>query len=178
MDGEVETDEDADYTFDASDFNFSDTDSGDTLESVKVVSLPATGKGSLDFDGTALTSSDLPKTVTKAELDGDKLVYDPPDDANGDDYASFTFKVNDGDDDSASPYTMTIDVDSVPDVTQVDITSTPRSGTADPKDTYGVGEKVQFTATFDEAVKVTGVPSVRFAINVSGQGDKTGGRPT
>ena len=69
-DGTVETDEDADYTFDASDFNFSDTDSGDTLESVKIVTLPGTGKGSLDFDGTALTSSDLPKTVTKAELDG------------------------------------------------------------------------------------------------------------
>ena len=49
---------------------------------------------------------------------------------------------------------MTINVDPVPDVTQVVVTSTPNSGTAD---TYGRGEVIQVTVTFDEAVTVTAV---------------------
>ena len=159
-DGEVETDEDVGYAFAAADFNFSDTDTGDALAGVKVVTLPGSGKGTLKLDGTAIPATELPKTVTRAELDDDKLVYDPPRDANGDDYTSFTFRVNDGDADSASAYTMTVDVDSVPDVTDVAVTSTPTSGTADPKDTYGVGEKIQVTVTFDEAVTVTGNPTL------------------
>ena len=118
-DGEVETNEDTDYTFEADDFNFADTDTGDTLSSVKITSLPGSGKGSLEFDGTALTATDLPQTVTKAELDDDDLVYSPPADANGDDFATFKFKVNDGDDDSASEYTMTVDVDAVNDAPTV-----------------------------------------------------------
>ena len=128
--GEVETDENEDYTFAASDFNFSDTDAGDELESVKVTSIPGSDVGELKFDGTALTSSDLPKTVTKANLDDDKLVYDPPSDASGDDYANFIFKVNDGEDDSAASYVMYIDVHSIPNVTGVEVTSEPQAGTA------------------------------------------------
>ena len=161
-DGEVSTKEDTDYTFDASDFSFSDTDANDALEAVKVTSLPASGKGTLTLDGTAIESTDLPKTVTKAEIDDDKLKYTPPGDANGNDYTTFTFKVNDGDDDSASANTMTIDVDSVPDITQVAVTSTPRSGTTPKK--YGAGEKIQITATFDEAVTVTGDPVVNVEV--------------
>ena len=118
--GEVETNEDTDYTFEADDFNFADTDTGDALESVKITSLPGSGKGSLELDGTALTATDLPKTVTKAELDDDDLVYSPPANASGDDYTTFKFKVNDGDDDSTAEYTMTIDVEAVNDAPVVD----------------------------------------------------------
>ena len=50
---------------------------------------------------------------------------------------------------------MTINVDSVPDVTDVLVTSTPNSGTTD---TYGRGEVIEVTVTFDEAVTVTGSP--------------------
>ncbi len=165
-DGTVETNEDVDYTFDDGDFNFSDTDAGDTLESVKIQTLPATGKGTLKLDGTAIAAADLPKTVTKTEIDNNKLVYDPPDDENGNDYASFTFKVNDGDDDSASAYTMTIDVDSVPDVTPpLAVTSTPKAGTTPKK--YGRGEKIQVTATFDEAVTVTGDPVINLTVGTN-----------
>ena len=161
-DGEVETDEDQAYTFAASDFNFMDSDMDDTLEAVKIVTLPGSGKGTLSVDGTALTNSDLPKTVTKAELDNDKLTYEPPEDANGDDFTTFTFKVNDGDDDSATANTMTIDVDSVPDITDVSVTSTPKSGTTPKK--YGAGEKIQVTVTFDEAVNVTDDPLVQVEV--------------
>ena len=108
-------DEDTEYAFQESDFNFSDMDTDDTLASVKVQTLPASGKGTLKFDGVEIAMADLPKTVTKAELDANKLVYSPPADAFGSTFGSFTFKVNDGTDDSASAYTMTIDVNEVSD---------------------------------------------------------------
>ena len=165
--GEVTTKEDESYTFAAPAFDFSDTDASDALSSVKIVTLPGIGKGTLKLDGTAIASGNLPKTVTRDDLDNDRLTYEPPDDANGNDYTTFTFKVNDGDDDSASAYTMTIDVDPVPDVTGVKLTSTPRSGTANPKDTYGVGETIRFTVTFDEAVDVTGDPHIDVAVGTN-----------
>ena len=111
----VVMDEDTEYAFQESDFNFSDMDTDDTLASVKVQTLPASGKGTLKFDGVEIAMADLPKTVTKAELDANKLVYSPPADAFGSTFGSFTFKVNDGTDDSASAYTMTIDVNEVSD---------------------------------------------------------------
>ena len=75
--GTVATNEDTDHAFAATDFNYSDSD-GDALASVKVTELPAAGKGTLRLDGTAITSTDLPKTVTKAELDDGKLKYTRP----------------------------------------------------------------------------------------------------
>ena len=106
----VTTHEDTDYTFAAANFNFADTDSGAALSSVKIVTLPAPGKGTLKLDGSAIALADLPQTVTTPDIDAGKLTYTPPANANGSGYASFTFKVNDGTDDSASAYTLTIDV--------------------------------------------------------------------
>ena len=101
----VTTDEDMAYTFDADDFGFVDVDTGDTLASVKIVTLPAAGE--LALDGTAVTT-DL--VVTKADIDADDLTFTPVTGASGTNYASFTFTVNDGTDDSASANTMTVDV--------------------------------------------------------------------
>ena len=123
--GTVTTNEDTDHTFAAADFSYSDTDS-DPLASVKIIELPAAGTGALTLNGTAITSADLPKTVTAAELTGGKLKYAPPANANGTGYASFKFKVNDGTADSAE-YTITINVTAVNDPA----TGTPTiSGTA------------------------------------------------
>ena len=113
--GEVTATEDTDYPFTAANFNFSDTDAGAALSSVKVTSLPASGNGTLKVDGTVIASGDLPKAVTKVDIDASKLTYSPPANANGDDYATFQFKVNDGTDDSAIASTMTIDVTAVND---------------------------------------------------------------
>ena len=112
--GTVTTDEDTDHAFSATDFNHSDSD-GDTLASVKITELPAAGQGTLTLDGPAINSADLPKGVTKAELDDGKLIYTPPADANGTSYASFKFKVNDGSADSTDAHTMTISVTAVND---------------------------------------------------------------
>ena len=112
--GTVATDEDTDHAFSAREFNYSDSDN-DTLASVKITGLPAADRGTLTLDGTAINSADLPKTITKAELDDGKLKYTPPVDANGTGYASFKFKVNDGSADSTDAHTMTISVTAVND---------------------------------------------------------------
>ena len=113
-DSTVTTVEDTDHTFAAANFSYSDTDS-DPLASVKIIELPAAGTGALTLNGTAIPSADLPKTVTATELTENKLTYSPPANANGTGYASFKFKVNDGTEDSASEYFMTINVTAVND---------------------------------------------------------------
>ena len=113
-DGTVTTVEDTAYTFAAANFSYSDTDN-DPLVSVKIIELPATGAGALTLNGTAITSADLPQTVTAAELTGGGLKYAPPANANGTGYASFKFKLNDGTADSASEYFLTINVTPVND---------------------------------------------------------------
>ena len=105
----VTTAEDRAYTFTAADFGFMDADTGAALASVKIVTVPAAG--TLAFDGTAVMAADV---VTKAQIDGDMLIFTPARDAHGVAYTTFTFKVNDGTDDSASAYTMTIDVTDAP----------------------------------------------------------------
>ncbi len=112
MHSTVTTNEETDHTFAAADFSYTDSN-GDPLDSVKITGLPATGKGRLTLDGTAITSGDLSKTVTAADLTASKLKYTPPANATGMGYASFKYKVNDGTVDSAAEYTMTINVTAV-----------------------------------------------------------------
>ena len=117
-------DEDESYEFQESDFGFNDIntttevsgDSADSLQKVIITELPEAGKGTLTLNSTDITS--VPQQVTKADLndvDNENFTYTPPENANGDDYASFKFKVNDGDDDSTAEYTFTISVDPVND---------------------------------------------------------------
>ena len=137
----VTTDEDTVHHFAASEFNFNDTDAGDTLASVTVVTLPAAG--ALALDGTAVTAG----KVVEAEDIG-KLVFTPAQDANGTSYASFTFKVSDGTDESAADYSMTVNVTAVND----DATGKPTiMGTAQ------VGETL--TAGTSDIMDADGLPS-------------------
>ena len=103
--GRVTASEDTDYTFAAEDFGFSGVNASDTLASMKIVTLPS--KGALELEDTAVAAG---ASVTKAELDVDKLVFTPAANGNGAPYASFTFKVNDGTNESESAYRMAIDV--------------------------------------------------------------------
>ena len=108
----VTTNEDTDYPFTVADFNFLDSDDGDTLASVKIVTLPGADQGALKLDGTPVSVNNI---VTRAKLEANSFTYAPPVNANGMDYASFTFQVSDGAADSASPNTMTISVTAVND---------------------------------------------------------------
>ena len=105
----VTIDEDTEQIFAASDFVFLDA-GRDVLASVRITALPA--RGALTLDGAALHVN---ARVTRTRIDEGALVYTPPADANGADYASFTFRVSDGRKESASSYTMTVDVDAVND---------------------------------------------------------------
>ena len=75
MDAHVEADEDTDYAFAIGDFTFTDTDTGDSLASIKIVTLPASGTGTLTLSGTTIVSGDLPQTVLAAEINN--LEYSP-----------------------------------------------------------------------------------------------------
>ena len=113
-DGTVTTNEDTARTFAAADFNFLDTDPGDTLSNVRIVTLPASGKGTLALSGTPVTANQV-----VAATNIGTLTYTPPANANGTGYASFTFKVSDGTAESAADYTMTITVTAVNDAPTV-----------------------------------------------------------
>ena len=257
------TGEDTEYTYALRHFPLYDADAGDTLVNVRIVTLPASDKGTLTLNGANVSAGD---SVSPADLAAGHLKYIPPANAHGRNYASFTFKVSDGTDESAT-YTVTmsitpmndpatgaptisgtaqigqtltavttgiVDVDGLtsptygyqwiqvdadgtsnptdiagaasgtytqvradvgkklrvkvsftdddgndeeltsaafptsgtvvvgPMVTDVDVTSMPASG-----DTYGTGEMIRFTVTFDQAVTVTGTPEFEFCLGSS-----------
>ena len=92
------------HVFAAADFNFADADS-DSLASVKIVMPPRTGR--LTLDGTAVTANQI---IRKADIDAGKLVFRPSAGSAGSPYTHFTFKVDDGADESERDYTMFINV--------------------------------------------------------------------
>ena len=141
-DATVRTDEDTPYTFRAGDFNFSGGNGGDTLASVKIVTWPSAG--TLALDGTAVTAN---QSVSKADLDAGRLVFTPSANGNGNPYASFTFRVSDGDEESASAYTMAIDVAPVND---------PATGKPTVSGTAEVGHAL--TASTSAIADVDGLP--------------------
>ena len=104
-DATVTTAQGTEYVFSAEDFPFEDADAADVLSSVTVVTLPAVG--SLELDGVAVTAGGA---VTAAQLAADDLVFTPAAGGSGSPYATFTFRVSDGTDASASAHTMTINV--------------------------------------------------------------------
>ncbi|WRH69045.1 MAG: Ig-like domain-containing protein [Planktothrix sp. GU0601_MAG3] len=86
----VSTNEDIDYTFTVNDFGFSDILDGDNFTQVKITTLPATG--SLTLNGNAVTAGNL---VTVSDITSGKLKFTPAPNDNGNNYANFTFQVQD-----------------------------------------------------------------------------------
>ena len=167
-DSEVTSTRNTIYTFAAADFTYADP-VGSTLSSVKIISLPDTGV--LKHGGTQILPAALPKTVTMADLDGaNQLTYTPPAGQSGNNLATFTFKVNNGQVDSTDTYTMTIDVVTAAALAAVEVTSVPTrwsdgsGSSASVRDTYGAGERIEFIATFDSGVTVTGEPHLVFTV--------------
>ena len=110
----VTTLENANYTFKASDFGFtnpSDTPP-DSLLAVKITTLPAAG--SLTDNGTALKAGDF---VSATDINAGNLLFVPANNTSGTVYTSFTFQVEDnggtangGVDLDPTPRTMTVNV--------------------------------------------------------------------
>ena len=116
-DNTVSTEDSKTLTFTVDDFGYSDTD-GDSLEHVKITSLPAdtsdVTQGTLSLDGAdiANASDANPVVVTAKQLTDGGLKYKPPIDTTVS--ATFDFKVYDGFDDSTLA-TMSINVTDVMD---------------------------------------------------------------
>ena len=113
---DVWMDEDATYTFTATDIGFMDDDPGDTLDSVRFRLLPS--RGSLKLDGAAVVANQV---VTKADIDAGKLTFAPDPDGNGRPYAVLGLDVSDGTDESSSAYGMRIFVRAVNDAPTVSL---------------------------------------------------------
>ncbi|MCP5091332.1 MAG: BspA family leucine-rich repeat surface protein, partial [Gammaproteobacteria bacterium] len=107
--GTVVTNDGTTYTFAAADFGYSDGD-GHVMASVRVTSLESVG--ALQLQGIDVT---LNQVITRADIDAGLLMFVPVGNDSGVSYDSFGFSVNDGAADSASAYTMTIDVNDVND---------------------------------------------------------------
>ena len=111
--GEVSTYDNESYRFTMKDFAYSD-DEVDTLHHVKIASPPVddegNDRGTLSLNGAAITSDTLPRQVTPADLEAGNLLYTPPENAHGDPFATFGFKVSDGESDSVVAYAMAIKV--------------------------------------------------------------------
>ena len=112
----VTINEDSSYTFAAADFGFSDSD-GNSLQAVKIAILPSAG--ALKDNNVAVTAG---QAIPLADITGNKLVFAPTANANGNGYATFTFQVQDnggtvngGVDTDLTPNTITVNVTPVND---------------------------------------------------------------
>ncbi|ABF61900.1 Hypothetical protein yeeJ (plasmid) [Ruegeria sp. TM1040] len=99
---------DTPHTFTVGDFGFADVD-GDTLQSVRIDTLP--GAGVLSLNASPVSATDV---ITIGDIIGGNIVFTAASGASGDDYAIFTYSVNDGTTFSAAPGTITIDVAAAP----------------------------------------------------------------
>ena len=162
----------------AADFGFTDPD-GNALNRVKITTLPATG--TLKLNGTAVTAGDF---ITKADLDANKLTFDPVNGTSGAPYTTFTFQVEDNGGTSGAGVdldpianTITITVKSNPIVSGVAV----NGGVNFPVYTVGTGASLYNTANqrsqivvlvvnFDEAVNVSLATSAFTLQNIDNSG--------
>ncbi len=100
-DNTITIDEDQSHTFASSDFPFTDVDVGDSFEAVIFSNVPG---AKLTFGGIAVTEN---QSIPAAQLSS--LVFTPVANENGQNYATFTFVVNDGEANSTQA-TMTLHV--------------------------------------------------------------------
>ncbi len=107
----VTMNEDVNRPFAASDFNFTDTDAGDTLNKIQVTQLET--KGALEYDTTGVggwADVTLNQEISAADIAASRLRFKPVANAYGTSYATFQFKVSDGTAYSAAAATMTVNV--------------------------------------------------------------------
>ncbi|HYI47410.1 MAG TPA: Ig-like domain-containing protein [Allosphingosinicella sp.] len=116
--------EDDPLVFTAADFGFSDPADGNTLLAVRITTLP--GVGQLRLNGVAVNAGDF---IPVAQINSGQFTFHPVADQFGNNYASFTFQVQDnggvlmgGVDLDQSPNTMTINIapDNQPPVVDLD----------------------------------------------------------
>ncbi|WP_394239610.1 VCBS domain-containing protein, partial [Vibrio astriarenae] len=103
--------EDTNYQMQASQFGFTDVDTGDTLHSIAITDLPPVAQGKFVLDGHDILAG---QSITAADIAKLQFVSTP--DFNGD--VQFKFTVNDGHVDSQET-TNTLHIDAVKDAAQI-----------------------------------------------------------
>ena len=102
-------------------FQFSDIDC-DSLGAIEVTADISAGKLQHDTSGAGdWVNTTLGQEIDQADLSAGRLRFIPETNANGDNYASFTFKVSDGKDLSSRAYTRNINVTPVNDAPVINI---------------------------------------------------------
>ena len=113
-DNTVSTSEETPYVFSTSDFGYTDVDDDDVLVSVKITTLEDDGDLQY-YDGSSWQDVTLNQVITVTDISNGYLRLNPDANDTGSPYTTFEFSVNDGEADSVSSYTMTIDVTTVND---------------------------------------------------------------
>ncbi|CAH7235497.1 conserved hypothetical protein [Vibrio chagasii] len=103
--------EDTHYQMQASQFGFTDVDTGDTLHSIAITDLPPAAQGKFVLDGHDITAG---QSISASDIA--KLQFTPATDFNGD--VQFKFTVNDGHASSAEA-TNTLHIDAVGDAATI-----------------------------------------------------------
>ncbi|WP_165456849.1 hypothetical protein, partial [Aquabacterium lacunae] len=104
--------EDGSYVFLSGDFKATDVDAGDSLQAVRITTVPA--KGALLLDGVAVTAG---QEISAADIAAGKLVFKPAADENGTAYAKFDFAVITG----VAGQAATIGADATPNTFTIDV---------------------------------------------------------
>ncbi|MEM8964820.1 MAG: Ig-like domain-containing protein [Bacteroidota bacterium] len=119
-DNTITIDEDTNYTFNTTDFGYSDTES-QPLDHIEITGLPTDGTLFLDADGDGEVDAGeevlLNQDIAAADLT--QLTFQPASNANGSGSDSFTFLVNDGTVYADAPNTVTFDITAVNDAPEV-----------------------------------------------------------
>ncbi len=157
----VATNEDFTYTFSATDFNFSDTDSGDVLSAVKITTTESAGDLEW-FNGSSWVDVTQDQEISKADIDANRLRFVPDVNANGSPYATFGFKVKDtgGPVLSVAAYTLTITVSAVNDVPMAQASSVTTN--EDTVKTFAVGDFL-FTDVESDGLTSIAISSLNLA---------------
>ena len=113
-DNTVSTSEETPYVFSTSDFGYTDVDDDDVLVSVKITTLEDDGDLQY-YDGSSWQDVTLNQVITVTDISNGYLRLNPDTNDTGSPYTTFEFSVNDGEADSVSSYTMTINVTTVND---------------------------------------------------------------
>ncbi|EON90288.1 DUF4347 domain-containing protein [Plesiomonas shigelloides] len=131
--------EDSVQTFNPADFGFSDVDSGDTLQSITIVTAPTAGELFIDANNDGVRGVGDTLLVSGAVVsaaDISKMTFRPTANANGAGYAAFTWQVSDGTALSANTGTMTLNVTPVNDAPVISNTSVSKTVNEDSAQTF------------------------------------------
>ncbi|WP_417068916.1 Ig-like domain-containing protein [Niveibacterium terrae] len=135
--------EDSAQSFSASDFGFSDVDSGDSLQSVTIVAAPTAGELFIDANSDGVRDSGdtlLGNGAVVSAANIGKLTFRPAANANGTGYSSFTWTVSDGTASSANTGTMTLNVTPVNDAPVISTTSVSKTFNEDSAQSFSASD--------------------------------------